>query len=66
MSRQGSSADMDTRREGILEVQAISPEEEKKRSWFVGEEVVSGAHQLLSSSLHAHTDKCRDQMENSL
>ena len=30
--------------DGLLEVQAIAPEEGKMRSWFVGQDVVSGTH----------------------
>lgn len=37
-----------TRKDGLLEVQSINPEEEKKRCWFWGEEVVSGVWSTLS------------------
>ena len=33
----------------LLEVQAISPEEEKKRSWFVAQEIVSGPSFAIAS-----------------
>lgn len=37
-----------TQQDGLLEVQAIAPPDDQKRSWFVDEQVVSGAFDLSS------------------